>query len=321
MSNIVNRRDELIADLMKMIATGSSSDVKIVLEDGEIFANKDVLSARCAYFATCFSNNKRKFIEGETNAVNFSHCSKAIMEEIIKYLFSGDMKLHVFLLADLLKMMNMTKMLMLDDLLEDIQKFVLNYIKDSGVNPGTLPELVNGLILAEQFKLEITKDELALELFRSLEEIPHTPDVVLNSEAFKTLPFNLVKDIFLNDDSFGINPSTKERFDSFVFWLTENECSDEDKRNITDSFGFDLFTVEELLTDVRCSGLYSIKRIDRRVLEIHQSVQRNLELKGEKLKDKTKEIHKKNNEIKKLSNIVNKRCRCSISSSSDDSSD
>ena len=81
MSNIVNRRDGLIADLMKMIATGSSSDVKIVLEDGEIFANKDVLSARCAYFATCFSNNKRKFIEGETNEVNFSHCSKVIMEE------------------------------------------------------------------------------------------------------------------------------------------------------------------------------------------------------------------------------------------------
>ena len=114
---------------MKMIATGSSSDVKIVLEDGEIFANKDVLSARCAYFATCFSNNKRKFIEGETNEVNFNHCSKVIMEEIIKYLFSGDMKLHVFLLADLLKMMNMTKMLMLDELLEDIQKFVLNYIQ------------------------------------------------------------------------------------------------------------------------------------------------------------------------------------------------
>ena len=267
--------------------------VKIILEDGEICANKDVLSARCAYFATCFSNNKRKFIEGETNAVNFGHCSKAIMEEIIKYLFSGGMKLHSLLLADLLKMMNMTKMLMLDDLLEDIQNFVLNYIKDSGVNPGTLPELVNGLILAEQFKSEITKDALVLELFRSLKDIPHTPDVVLNSEVFKTLPVNLVKDILLNDVSVGVIPSTKERFDSFVFWLTENECSDDDKRNITDSFTFDAFTVEELLTDVRSSGLYSIKRIDRRVLEIHQSVQRNLELTGEKLKDKTKALKEK----------------------------
>ena len=303
MSNIVNRRDGLISDLMKMIATGSSSDVKIVLEDGEICANKDVLSARCAYFATCFSNNKRKFIEGETNAVNFGHCSKAIMEKIIKYLFSGDMKLHGLLLADLLKMMNMTKMLMLDDLLKDIQKFVLRYIKDSGVNPGTLPELVNGLILAEQFKLEITKDALVRELFRSLEDIPHIPDVALNSEAFKTLPVNLVKDILLNDVSVGVVPSTKERFDSFVFWLTENECIDDDKRNITDSFTFDAFTVEELLTDVRSSGLYSIKRIDRRVLEIHQSVQRNLELTGEKLKDKTKALNEKeySNKIKEKS--------------------
>ena len=75
MSNIVNRRNGLISDLMQMMTTGTSNDVKIVLEDGEIYANKDVLSARCAYFATCFSNNKIKFIEGETNSVTFNHCS------------------------------------------------------------------------------------------------------------------------------------------------------------------------------------------------------------------------------------------------------
>ena len=303
MSNIVNRRNGLISDLMQMMTTGTSNDVKIVLEDGEIYANKDVLSARCAYFATCFSNNKIKFIEGETNSVTFSHCSKMIMEKIIKYLFSGEMKLHDLLLADLLKMMNMTKMMMLDDLLEDVQIFLAKYIEDSGVNLGTLPELVNGLILAEQFKLEIAKDALVLELFRSLKDIPHIPDVVLNSEAFKNLPVNLVKDIFLSDVCGGVIPSTKERLDAFVFWLTENYCSDHDERKITESFNFDAFTVEELLTDVRDSGLYSIEKIDRRVLNIHQRVQRNLKLKEKQLNAKTKALNEKEqiNQIKENS--------------------
>ena len=126
MSNIVNRRDGFIADLMRMIAQGSSNDVKIVLQDGEIYANKDVLSARCEYFATCFSSNE--FVEGQTKTVTFSHCSKLIMEKIIQYLFSGDMILHDLPLADLLKMMNMTKMLMKDDLFGDISRFVRSYI-------------------------------------------------------------------------------------------------------------------------------------------------------------------------------------------------
>ena len=83
-----------------------------------------------------------------------------------------------------------------------------------------------------------------------------------------------------------------------MFWLTENECSDDDERKIRDSFNFDAFTVEELLTDVRSSGLYSIEMIDRRVLDIHRSVQRNLELKDEKLNETTKALNEKRNQLK-----------------------
>ena len=121
-----------------MISKGSSNDVKIVLKDGEIFANKDILTARCAFFATCFSNTEVKFKEGETNSVTFDHCNKNVMEKIIKYLFTGDMKLYDFSLTDLLNMMNMTKMMMIDNLFDDIRKFVLNYITDSGVNYSSL---------------------------------------------------------------------------------------------------------------------------------------------------------------------------------------
>ena len=94
MSNKVNGKEKLVRDILRMLEVGSSNDVKVVLEDGEILANKDILSARCDYFATCFSNKETKFIEGETNSVDMSHCSKAVMDKIITFLFIGDVELH-----------------------------------------------------------------------------------------------------------------------------------------------------------------------------------------------------------------------------------
>ena len=80
-------RDKLHDDLIRMMEQGSLNDVKIKLSDGEINANKDILMIRCEYFNTMFDTDK--FLEGETNTVDMSHCSKAIMEKIIKFLFSG----------------------------------------------------------------------------------------------------------------------------------------------------------------------------------------------------------------------------------------
>ena len=48
----------------------------------------------------------------------------------------------------------------------------------------------------------------------------------------------------------------------------EGKCSHKEKQEIADSFNFDDFTGRELLTDVKRSGLYSIEKIDARVLEI-----------------------------------------------------
>ena len=131
MSNIVNGNDKLVQDLLGMLSRGSSNDVKIILEDGEILANKDVLSARCDFFATCFSNQDRKFKEGETNIVDFSHCSKVVMEKIVHFLFSGKIELQDLSLTELIKMMSMASMMLLNELLTGIQDFV----QESTVDP------------------------------------------------------------------------------------------------------------------------------------------------------------------------------------------
>ena len=273
MASTVDGRERFISDILAMITGGTSNDVKIVLNDGEIVANKDVLSARSDYFATMFSNTQ--FIEGETKHVAFNHCSKAIMEKIIQYLFSGIVKLHDLSLSDLVTMMNMTTMMLLDDLKGDIQNYVLEIIPGSGVNCVILPELVESLMLAEQFKSDTIKEALLLELYLNLDDFSHIPDVVKNSDAFKHLPYNLLDDIYFtvgdeyyNDENYDRLPTDKESFDAFMFWLSENDCTCEEKKRMKRSFDFDSFTVEDLLTDVKKSGLFSVEEIDRRVLEI-----------------------------------------------------
>ena len=114
-THILDGREKFVEDILKHFKNGSFSDVRIILEDGEILANKDVLCSRCEYFATMFSNNKVKFIEGETNSVDMSHCSKDIMDKIINYLFSGEMKFNDLNLEQLLKLMNMASLMLLDD--------------------------------------------------------------------------------------------------------------------------------------------------------------------------------------------------------------
>ena len=84
-----------------------------------------------------------------------------------------------------------------------------------------------------------------------------------------------MKDILLYktlDNEFGddVLPTTKDTFDAFVIWYSKNKlkCSDQDRRDITESFDLDDFTGVELLTDVRKSGLFSVEIIDTRVLNI-----------------------------------------------------
>ena len=71
-----------------------------------------------------------------------------------------------------------------------------------------------------------------------------------------------------------------DRFKAFLYWLSRNECSDEDKKEIIDSFNLlcGCFTADDLLTDVRQSGLYSMKEINDCVLEMIGRAKREMKI-------------------------------------------
>ena len=68
---------------------------------------------------------------------------------------------------------------------------------------------------------------------------------------------------------------------AFTVWLSENEVTKDERKEIADIFDF---TFEELMTSVRDSGLYPASKIDQRVLEIVK--EKDLKIKDQDLKIK-----------------------------------
>ena len=262
-------KNKLNEDILRMFYQGSLNDVKIRLSDGDINANKDILIVRSEYFSTMFKNSN--FIEGETNSVDMSHCSKVVMEKIIKFFFSGEVTFIDLCLAQLLELSRMSEMMLLVEFKEEVDDYIIKGIlPNSGDDAYFLPELISGLKLANQYNLVVIKETILGEIYSGLKGVPIISNNVKESESFETLEFSLIKDIFLfgSENDISREPSAIECLNAFMHWLSENDITEEQKTEIVESFDFEDFSLKELLTSVRDSGLYSVKKIDERVLNL-----------------------------------------------------
>ena len=295
-------RNKLAEDILKMLERGSPNDVKIKLSDGEIVAHKDILMARSDYFATMFSNNK--FIEGETNAVDMRHCSKVVMEKIVKFLFSGTAMFNDLSLVELLELSHMARMMLLTKFQDQVDDYVSEILAGRSAT-GDIDELSSALKCANQFNLK----EMEVKIIK---EIIHELDCALDDDEsydpFKSLPFNLIRPIFQFDfdRSYG-RPTTKKLFDSFVIWLSENEATEKQKDEIVNSFNFEDFTVEELLTSVRKSGLYNIGKIADRVHDLFKEQVSLVEHKKNLLEEKDNSIKERDDTIKEKDKLIKEK--------------
>lgn len=281
-------RKQFEDDILKLLERGSSNDVKIKLSDGEINANKDILMIRCEYFNTMFDTDK--FLEGETNTVDMSHCSKAIMEKIIKFLFTGAVMFDDLSLAQLVELSHISEMLLLKKFQEEVDWNLEHCkIQERGADVKNLPDLILALRDADQYNLEHIKSWLCDELHCELKGILSD---VKSSDTFKTLPFKLMREILLFVHSSCVNidflPTTKQKLDSFMIWLSNNKITEKQKGEIVESFKFDDFTVDELMTSIRDSGLYRSNKIDERVRDLFKEQGDRLQEKDKLLMDQEK---------------------------------
>ena len=95
-------------------------------------------------------------------------------------------------------------------------------------------------------------------------------------EKLKSLPMNIMKKLLLWEDSPAIGHPvallksfTKSRFHIFHAWYAANDenCTEEDKKEIMQSFNYDHFSGEDLVTVVGRSGLLQREEVEQMVVE------------------------------------------------------
>ena len=218
----------LTEDLLKLLENGSSNDLTIILEDGELRANKDILMARCPYFATMLNN--QNFVESKTNTIKMMTGDKKTMMRVLRYIFSGDIEAlsNGLSLYHLIKLMDLSRLLLLDQAFFKAEqktfKVIDNINKDHENNEEILKfyedeawyvGVVESLKLCHELKLE--------EVFQMcLDVLCKHVGMILRSqverEDFETIPCLILK-------AFLENPvgNLADKVDAFKDWFNSNE--------------------------------------------------------------------------------------------------
>ena len=222
---------KFVADMRKMLKEGSPNDITFMTMNGEITANKDILSARSDYFATMFNGtNNSKFIEGQTKTIDMKHVEKVVMQTVIDYLFTGKLIFSQLQLKQQLCLIDLLRLYMLNEELESVK----NHIMTQNNIFKTL-DVIEGFILAKELKCPndliqsfVTRIQYDLSAMFPLAQIcPSCKDKekknehqTLETQALVKYPYNVFKKILLATNA-SIHISTKIRV--FDVWFAANE--------------------------------------------------------------------------------------------------
>lgn len=272
-------KEDFNQGMLRMLSQGSSNDVKIILSDGEIIANKDVLAAQCEYFAANF-RWKERTQEG-FNHIDNTDCSKEVMERIIKYLFTGFIKFKDLGLLQLLELLNQAMKLLLSGFLQD---FIAEYIENDVLSIETLREnildrtmpieIIRGFQYLDRYAID---DDIKSCIIRGL--VVLIPPISQDNgaiSAFSTLPCHLVEELFSQwsrSTRANASPGLQTIYSSaqlrcFLAWYNQNkDICQEDKKKILGTIDLDALPATDLFQLVKPSGLFPDDEVDKRILD------------------------------------------------------
>ena len=153
-------REDFNQGMLRMLSQGTSNDVRIILSDGEITANKNVLASQCEYFAA--NIRWKEQTKDKSDHIEITDCSKEVMERIIKFLFTGSIKFKDFGLLKLLELVNQVRKLLLKG---DLQCLIESYIVEDILSFASIKllrskceDIIRGLQYADKFYLDGVRD-------------------------------------------------------------------------------------------------------------------------------------------------------------------
>ena len=148
---------------------------KIVASDGEILANKAILSVRSRYFRSVFSDN---FVESRAGTVKMPY-SKAVLDKMIIYLYSGKMACDDMSLQSLLDLMELLNYVNLSEEFSAVEGFAVDNIK---AGKFSLSDCLKGLADCSLAGLQAVLEALLAHLGENFENFSQMEDVCLLSQ-------------------------------------------------------------------------------------------------------------------------------------------
>ena len=120
---LLNKESDVIKCLQDSLGNAVFYDVKIVATDGELSANKFLLS-RSEYFCSMFSDNNN-FVESQTGMVKILY-SKSVLEKVVMFLYSGKMNCEDLMLSSQLELLDLLNLTNLPEVFGVVEKFTVS---------------------------------------------------------------------------------------------------------------------------------------------------------------------------------------------------
>ena len=124
----LNDIDDVIKDLISNMQIPEFCDVKIICSDGEVPANKTILSMRSQYFHSMFSSNNN-FVESQDGIVKLPY-SKAVMEKFVLFLYSGQLNCEDLGLGPMLDLLGLFDLTNISKELKILTEYTVKKIKE-----------------------------------------------------------------------------------------------------------------------------------------------------------------------------------------------
>ena len=264
MALLLNEESNTIKYLQDSLGDPEFCDVKIVATDGEVPANKTILSMSSQYFRSMFSDNNN-FVEGQTGVVKMPY-TKTVMEKVVFYLYSGQLKYQDLALGCLLDLMDLLNLTNLHDEFVAVERSTMIKIKRSDFS---LSDCLKSLDHCSRLGLETVGEALLTHLGGNFRHFSQ-------DQAVGTLSGDMIARLLY--EKMEVESQTIVRFRTLITWLSFN-LEAIMKEELLELFDFDHFTVEELATDVRRSGLYDKDRIIERMEQLHRETRTEMEAK------------------------------------------
>ncbi|XP_071078772.1 BTB/POZ domain-containing protein 9-like [Haliotis cracherodii] len=239
-AGIVDHVGYLSDNLGELVENEDYSDITLLVEGVRFHAHKVILAARSEYFRALLFGGMKESQPGTTE-IELQDTPNIAFSALLKYMYTGRMNLIEIKeenLLDILGLAHRFGFVELEGAISDYLKAILN-----SRNVCFIYDLANMYNLASL--CQVCK-----------EYIDRNASDILHSEPFLTLSQSSVKQLICTDS---FCAPEIDIFKAIKSWADQNQG--QDPTPILDSVRFSLMTMQELLNDVRPTGLVSADAI------------------------------------------------------------